>query len=209
MMRRAYLPLLLLAFGCAHAAVGDIYAYTDADGVTHFTNMPDDRRYTLLIHAAPLPSPTRTPSTVNSASWLAKSARYDSLIDEAASAQSVQSALVRAVIVIESGFNPYAVSNKGAYGLMQLRVETARRYGVHNIFDPEQNISAGVHYLRDLLDRYGSNMELALAAYNAGEDAVDRYGRQIPPFRETLDYVPSVLAVYRRLQSLSATRAHS
>jgi soluble lytic murein transglycosylase-like protein len=209
MIRWAYLPILLLAFSCAHAAVGDIYAYTDADGVTHFTNMPDDRRYTLLVHAAPLPAPSRSPRLATNTSWLAKSSAYDALIDGAATAQAVQPALVRAVIVIESGFNPYAVSNKGAYGLMQLRVDTARRYGVHNIFDPAQNIEAGVHYLRDLLDRYGSNMELALAAYNAGEDAVDRYGRQIPPYRETLDYVPNVLAVYHRLQSLSALRAHS
>jgi len=86
-------------------------------------------------------------------------------------------------------------------GLMQLRPATARRYGAANAFDPEQNIRAGVHYLRDLLTRYGNNLELTLAAYNAGEDAVERYGHSIPPFAETQHYVPTVLRIYRSLLS--------
>jgi soluble lytic murein transglycosylase-like protein len=101
--------------------------------------------------------------------------------------------------VVESGFNPHAVSKKGAVGLMQLLPATARRYGVQNMNDPEQNIRAGAHYLRDLLARFDSNLELALAAYNAGEEAVERYGRHVPPFRETMSYVPSVMKVYQRL----------
>jgi soluble lytic murein transglycosylase-like protein len=82
---------------------------------------------------------------------------------------------------------------------MQLRPSTARRYGVSDAFDPEQNITAGAHYLRDLMARFGNDLELALAAYNAGEDAVERYGRSIPPFSETRQYVPNVMRVYRKL----------
>jgi soluble lytic murein transglycosylase-like protein len=132
---------------------------------------------------------------------LAKSAQFDSFIDQAARSDAVRPELVRAVIVVESAFNPNAVSNRGAVGLMQLRPATARRYGVANAFDPEQNIRGGVHYLRDLMTRYGNNLELALAAYNAGEDAVERYGYSIPPFAETRHYVPTVLRIYRSLLS--------
>jgi soluble lytic murein transglycosylase-like protein len=88
---------------------------------------------------------------------------------------------------------------------MQLLPATARRYGVKDINDPEQNIRAGTHYLSDLLTRFDSNLELALAAYNAGEEAVERYGRHIPPYAETLAYVPSVMRVYERLMGLSAS----
>jgi soluble lytic murein transglycosylase-like protein len=120
----------------------------------------------------------------------------------AAKASTIQASLVRAVIVVESGFNPRAVSKRGAIGLMQLLPATARRYGVKDIYDPEQNIRAGTRYLRDLLTRFDSNLELALAAYNAGEEAVERYGRHIPPYAETLNYVPSVMRVYQRLMGL-------
>jgi soluble lytic murein transglycosylase-like protein len=114
-------------------------------------------------------------------------------------ANTIQAALVRAVIVVESGFNPRAVSKKGAVGLMKLQPATAKRYGVKNIYDPEQNIRAGAHYSSELLTRFDSNLELALAAYNAGDQAVERYGRHVPPFRETMSYVPSVMRVYQRL----------
>ena len=124
---------------------------------------------------------------------------YDGVIVGAARDATIQAQLVRAVIVVESGFNPRAVSKKGAAGLMQLAPATAKRYGVKNIYDPGENVRAGAHYLSDLLVRYHSNLELALAAYNAGEDAVERYGHRVPPFRETLAYVPSVMKVYQRL----------
>jgi len=138
---------------------------------------------------------------LSAAQLLAESSKYDALIDGAARALTVQPALVRAVIVVESGFNPRAVSRRGAVGLMQLMPATARRYGVTDAYDPAQNVQGGVRYLRDLLARYDSNLELALAAYNAGEDAVERYGRRIPPFPETLNYVPSVMAIYQKLLS--------
>lgn len=211
-MRPLFIGTLVVALGCAQAAKADIYAYTDQAGITHFSNVPNDDRYQLLIaspvdDAAAAASPHR--SARSATEWLAKSAQYDALIDGAARADTVQAALVRAVIVVESGFNPKAVSKKGAVGLMQLQPATARRYGVKNMFDPDQNVRAGVHYLRDLLARYGSNIELALAAYNAGEDAVERYGRQIPPFPETLNYVPSVMAVYQKLLAIGAVKHSS
>ena len=178
----------------AHA---DIFAFTDSSGVTHFSNVPSDSRFKLLL-AAP-PDPAAAPAQGPSVDWLARSAQYEQAITGAAKANTIQAALVRAVIVVESGFNPHAVSKRGAVGLMQLLPATARRYGVQNIYDPEQNIRAGAHYLSDLLARFDSNLELALAAYNAGEEAVERYGRHVPPFRETLSYVPSVMRVYQRL----------
>jgi soluble lytic murein transglycosylase-like protein len=178
----------------AHA---DVYSFTDEHGVSHFSNVPSDSRYQLLLAT---PAEQTTPvAKVPAVDWLARSAQYDGVIKGAAKAATIQAALLRAVIVVESGFNPRAVSKKGAIGLMQLLPATARRYGVKNIYDPEQNVRAGARYLSDLLARFDSNVELALAAYNAGEEAVERYGRRIPPYRETLSYVPNVLRVYQRL----------
>ena len=183
----------LLAAGGGGLAYADIYSFVDSSGVTHFTNVPVDGRYRLLLSSPPEERAERPEG------WLAKSAEFDPYIERAARSQSVHPELVRAVIVVESAFNPHAVSKRGAVGLMQLRPATARRYGVADAFDPEQNIAAGVHYLRDLLTRYGNNLELTLAAYNAGEDAVERYGHSIPPFAETQHYVPTVLRIYRSL----------
>ncbi|HET6198646.1 MAG TPA: lytic transglycosylase domain-containing protein, partial [Acetobacteraceae bacterium] len=104
----------------------------------------------------------------------------------------VRPALVRAVMQVESGFNPYARSPKGAMGLMQLMPATAKQYGVRNAFNPADNVRAGVAYLRELLDRYQNNEELALAAYNAGPGAVDKHGQSVPPYRETRSYVAQV-----------------
>jgi len=189
--------MVFLAATVPGLASADVYSYTDDNGVAHFSNVPADGRYQLLI-ASPV-DPATAPAKDRSGDWLARSAQYDGVINGAAKAATIQAALVRAVIVVESGFNPRAVSKKGAVGLMQLQPATAKRYGVKNIYDPEQNVRAGAHYLSDLLARFDSNLELALAAYNAGEEAVERYGRHIPPYRETLAYVPSVMRVYRRL----------
>jgi soluble lytic murein transglycosylase-like protein len=189
--------LLAMAAAAPGLAWADVYSFTDATGIAHFSNVPIDSRYQLLIT-----SPSDGVAAVvkdHAVDWLARSAQFDGLIRGAAKEATIQAALVRAVIVVESGFNPRAVSKKGAIGLMQLQPATAKRYGVKNIYDPEQNVRAGAHYLSDLLARFDSNLELALAAYNAGEEAVERYGRHVPPFRETLNYVPSVMRVYQRL----------
>jgi len=121
-----------------------------------------------------------------------RSTTYDSIIDEHATQHGVRSDLVRAVIQAESAFNPTARSVKGAMGLMQLMPATAVAYGVSNAYDPAENIRAGVAYLRGLLDRYSQNEELALAAYNAGPTAVEKYGRTVPPYRETKNYVAKI-----------------
>jgi soluble lytic murein transglycosylase-like protein len=196
-MRPALLiPCALVLFAAgAEAARADIYSFVDSAGVTHFTNVPVDGRYRLLLATPPAERKARPEN------WLAKSSEFDRLIERAAHSHAVRPELVRAVILVESAFNPHAVSNRGAVGLMQLLPSTARRYGVADAFDPEQNVMAGVHYLRDLLTRYGNNLELTLAAYNAGEDAVERYGNSIPPFAETRHYVPTVLRIYRSLIS--------
>jgi soluble lytic murein transglycosylase-like protein len=122
--------------------------------------------------------------------------RYASQIQAAAMANNVEAALIRAVISVESGYNPSAKSKKGAVGLMQLMPATAKRYKVKNRRDPEQNIHGGARYLRDLLRMFDNSLHLTLAAYNAGEHAVMKYGNRIPPYRETLAYVPKVMKFY-------------
>jgi len=131
--------------------------------------------------------------------WLAKQRNrrspYDTIIDRHAVAFGVDPVLVRAVIQVESDFDPLCVSNKGARGLMQLMPETARRYGVRSIFDPEENIRGGVRYLGDLLGMFNNDLPRALAGYNAGEGAVLKYAG-IPPYTETATYVKRALTVY-------------
>ena len=131
--------------------------------------------------------------------WLAKQrnrrSAYDSFIDRYANEFGVDPVLVRAVIQVESDFNPNCVSNKGARGLMQLMPETARRYGVTKVHDPEDNIRGGVKYLSELLSMFANDVPRALAAYNAGEGAVNRYAG-IPPYDETMTYVRRALTVY-------------
>jgi soluble lytic murein transglycosylase-like protein len=117
---------------------------------------------------------------------------YDDVIAEHARRNNVRAELVRAVVQVESAFNPRAISRVGAMGLMQLMPATAREFGVLNAFDPVENIRGGVAYLRQLLDRYSNNEELALAAYNAGPGAVDKHNQTVPPYRETRNYVKQI-----------------
>jgi soluble lytic murein transglycosylase-like protein len=121
----------------------------------------------------------------------------EALVREAAERHNVDPALVRAVIETESNWNPSAVSRKGAGGLMQLIPTTAQRFGANDVFNPKQNVDAGVHYLKTLLERYNGNLDLALAAYNAGEGAVDR-AHGVPSYRETRNYVQKVQDAYFR-----------
>lgn len=124
--------------------------------------------------------------------------KYSSLISDAAYKHGVEEKLVHAVIQTESAYNPSAVSRTGAVGLMQLMPDTARRYGVTNRTDPVQNVNGGTKYLKDLLDMFNYNLSLAVAAYNAGENAVIRHNNSIPPYRETQNYVRQVLSLYQR-----------
>jgi soluble lytic murein transglycosylase-like protein len=180
-----------------------IYTYVDADGVKHFTDMPDNNRYRLLV----LSPNDRTESGERySATLLARAAQYDAIIEGAAVAAALEPNLLRAVIVVESGFNSRALSKRGAVGLMQLMPATASRFGVSNLYDPRDNIHAGASYLRFLMNRFGRDVKLVLAAYNAGEDAVARNGGRIPPYAETMAYVPKVLKVYRMLADQPAQR---
>jgi soluble lytic murein transglycosylase-like protein len=139
-----------------------------------------------------VPVPETAPEAPDRSAWLLSST-YAEIIDRAAAEHGVNPRLVRAVIAVESAYRANAISRKGAKGLMQLMPETAQRYAVRNPFDPESNIVAGIQHLRALLDRYDV-VPLALAAYNAGEAAVERFGG-IPPYPETQDYVRRVLAL--------------
>src|SRR5215472_5898707 len=182
-----------------------IYRYVDADGVAHFTDKPDSRRYQLFDLRGLTHSGDRYDSGL-----LARATQYDAIIEAEAKSAGVEPNLLRAVIVVESGFNSHAVSKRGAVGLMQLMPDTAARFGVSDRYDPQQNVRAGALYLGFLINRFRQNVRLALAAFNAGEDAVDRNAGQIPPFSETLEYVPKVMRVYRALteDSKSHTRAN-
>jgi soluble lytic murein transglycosylase-like protein len=195
MLRLALLIATLFAASIA-AANPKIYTYMDAQGLRHYTDVPDNNRYRLLV----LSPQDRTASGDRyDMRLLAKASQYDSIIEHAALSAAVESNLLRAVIVVESGFNSHAVSKRGAVGLMQLMPATASRFGVSNPYDAQQNVHAGARYLKFLIDRFGHDIRLALAAYNAGEEAVARNGGQIPPFSETMAYVPRVLKIYKLL----------
>ncbi|MGE0593506.1 MAG: lytic transglycosylase domain-containing protein [Vicinamibacterales bacterium] len=179
--------LVLLVAGAAPAHA-QIYAWRDASG----TLVLSDRKLDETATAYAVPEAPAFASTRPVTGGPGVHERFEPYVLKHAERHALRPALVRAVIQVESGYNPRAVSPKGAIGLMQLMPATARELGVRNPFDPEQNIAGGTAYLRMLLDRYQGSEELALAAYNAGAGAVDRYGRQIPPYRETRDYVRKV-----------------
>jgi soluble lytic murein transglycosylase-like protein len=189
----ALLSASLLPLAALSVARAEVFVFTDENGVSHYSNVPVDARFKRVDEIKDDLAPERP------ASLLHRTDRYTDLIEGVARADGLQPALVRAVLLVESGGDPKAISQKGASGLMQLMPSTAKRYGVSDVFDPEQNIRAGSHYLRDLASRYGNDLKLMLAAYNAGPAAVDQSGRVIPPIKETLDYVPRVLQIYNQL----------
>jgi soluble lytic murein transglycosylase-like protein len=199
MLRLAFFITTLLAASSV-AANAKIYTYLDAQGLRHYTDVPDNKRYRLLVL-----SPQDRTASGDRYDWqlLAKASQYDSIIEHAAVSAAVEPNLLRAVIVVESGFNSHAVSKRGAVGLMQLMPATANRFGVSNPYDARQNVHGGARYLKFLIDRFGHDIRLALAAYNAGEDAVNRNGGQVPPFSETMAYVPRVLKIYKMLSEQS------
>ncbi len=196
-----FAAVVALMLGAA-PAMADIYSFKDERGVVHFTNMPNgDKRYKLVRKEDGTPSATRQAVAQLFMPARADILRFSNLIETASKTHGVDAALVHAVITAESGYNPAALSKAGARGLMQLMPDTAARYGVRNIHDPAENINGGVRYLRDLITMFNGNLELAVAAYNAGENAVIRYGNKIPPYAETVHYVPKVLGFYRKFQS--------
>ncbi len=188
----------------AGPAFADIFSFKDEKGVVHFTNIAGlDSRYKLIRKESTGPSNGNVaPAQVFMPSQ-ADIERYSNIIKTASKAYGVEASLVHAVISAESAYNQNAVSRTGAMGLMQLMPDTARRYGVQNMMDPTENIHGGVRYLRDLLAMFKGRVDLAIAAYNAGENAVIRAGHKIPPYAETRHYVPKVLGFYRNFQSRS------
>jgi soluble lytic murein transglycosylase-like protein len=173
----------------APASAQQLYAWHDSTGQIVISNLrqadgsPPQKTYA-VSNSSSIRTTRYVPRT--------RSEMYDSLIEEHASINGVRADLVRAVVQVESAFNTYARSSKGALGLMQLMPATLRDYGVTNPFNPVENIRAGVAYLRALLDRYQNDETLALAAYNAGPHAVDHHGQSVPPYRETKNYVKQV-----------------
>jgi len=191
---------VLLALGWAATAQAQIYSWRDANGTLVLSNRrpaAGGEMKTFEVPKAPAVRATRyvAANRINV---------YDDLIDEHSRLQGVRPDLVRAVMQVESGFNPYARSPKGALGLMQLMPGTIHHFGVRNPFDPTENVRAGVAYLRELLDRYENDEELALAAYNAGPGAVDKHGRSIPPYRETKNYVWKINAMASARRPIAA-----
>ena len=170
----------------AGPARADIYRYTDENGVMHITNLPTSPNYKLWIKERRVIIKAGIDMT-----------KYGPLIQKASDKYKVDYSLVKAVIKAESNFNHKAVSPKGAQGLMQLMPKTASTLQVKDSFEPESNIEGGVKYLRYLMNIYNGHLPLALAAYNAGEKAVARYGG-IPPYAETQGYVRRVMALYKQ-----------
>ena len=188
------LVIFFCLFFMVSSSSAGIYRYVDENGVIHFTNCPRDPKFKLYIRESREDVGDENGSS--SASYVKDSNQYDSLITEFSRKYQVEFALIKAIIRAESGFNPLAVSKKGAKGLMQLMPETAQRVNVSNIFNPKENIEGGVRHFKYLLSLFNDDLRLSLAAYNAGENVVAEL-RSIPPYRETVDYVKKVLSYYQ------------
>ncbi len=169
-------------------AVADIYRYIDENGVMHFTNAPNSSKFKLFMKER-----QRFISNLDNK-------KYDPIIAEAATRFDLEAPLLKAVIKAESDFDPNAVSNKGAKGLMQIMPQNFPMLNVSNPFDPHQSINAGARYLREMLDRYDGKLGLTLAAYNAGPGAVDRHNG-VPPYQETEEYIERVMRYYHRYKN--------
>ncbi|ODV40567.1 lytic transglycosylase [Cupriavidus sp. UYMMa02A] len=207
---------MVAGLACAPAVHAELYGFVDDDGVAHFADRKLDARYKLFMKEGGSFDTSREAGAAAVDLEQHKLYRYvvnhpniakvEPMIRQIAGKQDVDPALVKAVMAVESGFNPSAVSPKGAIGLMQVIPDTGARFGVsadarrsveEKLADPRINISAGVRYLRWLMELFPDNLELVLAAYNAGEGAVQRYNNRIPPYPETQQYVSTVLQFYR------------
>jgi hypothetical protein len=185
---KSALASFLIIFSTAFIASADIYKYVDNEGVLHLTNVPSipKAKYVLVLKEKRILF--QPDIDVN---------RYDEIIKRAAEKFKIDSALIKAIIKAESNFDHQAISRVGAQGLMQLMPATASALQVEDAFHPENNIEGGVRYLRYLLNNYRGNLTLTLAAYNAGEGAVAKYNRNVPPYRETQNYIKRVLNYYK------------
>ena len=188
------LLVLSLVFWAVPSDAG-IYKYEDERGVIHFTNCPRDPQFKLYIRDSK--EDPSLPGSRSATPYIIKdTTNYDALITEFCQKYQVDFALIKAIIRAESGFNPIAVSRKGARGLMQLMPETASRVNVSNPFNPRENVEGGVRHFKYLLSLFNNDLKLSLAAYNAGENLVSQLG-VIPPYRETIEYVQRVLDFYQ------------
>jgi len=214
MIRRAKLTFMIaafLSFTCQYA-LADIYQYTDKDGTIHFSNVgTGPAKKAKRVRSEPAGEQQASPASSSRTKAMAAQAKLDAPADyydaihNACSRHGVDPALVHAIVKVESDYNPYALSRKGAMGLMQLMPQTAIDMQVQNIFNPHENVDGGVRYLRSLIDRYEGNLTLALAAYNAGETAVKKWGT-VPPFAETKSYVERILKLYNGTGVIRAPR---
>jgi len=184
--------LFLILFSLTEPASAGIYRYEDQNGVVHFTNCPRDPKFKLYLRE----KEDKDDKSPLYTSYVKDSKQFDPLIQEFCNKYEVDFALIKAMIHVESGFNPHAVSRKGAKGLMQLMPDTANRMNVSNVFNPRENIEGGTRYFKYLLSLFNNDLRLSLAAYNAGENLISEI-RTIPPYRETVDYVRRVLGFYQ------------
>lgn len=182
--------LLIIALLIPFTSQADIYKFVDRNGYVYYSDKAKTSKYKLIIRSKRKSSSFKR--------FRANRKKFFPFIETAAKKHNIDPDLLDAVIRVESAYNPDAVSKKGAVGLMQLMPATADRYGVKNRNNPAENINGGADYLSDLLKLFKSDIKLALAAYNAGEQAVKKYGNQIPPYRETQNYVAKVMNYYRR-----------
>ena len=193
------IAVILLALFLSGEVRADIYKFTDNDGRVYYTDEPRHSLYTRIIKtkAYRYQNTNQFTGKVHAYSGANKK-RFAELIEQAAYRYQVDAKLVHAVIQTESAYNSNAHSPAGAVGLMQLMPGTARRFGVTDRNDPDQNVDGGTRYLKHLINMFNPNLDLAVAAYNAGENAVIRYNNSIPPYRETQNYVKQVLALYNQ-----------
>ena len=188
--------LIIIAAGLsAGNSFGEaLYSYFDDNGVQVLTNIPPVGHVRNLKVTGSIPNASSS-SSPSANSTKPKTQAYDPIIEKYATDYQLDPSLIRSIIAAESGFNAKAVSPKGARGLMQLMPATAARLGVKDSFDPEENIRGGMRHFRSLMDSFGNNIALSLAAYNAGENLVQRLGR-VPDYKETREYVESITRRY-------------
>ena len=203
---KTVLPLLatLLVLPWQASVRAETFVYQEKDGTRWITDRPLNPLEFEFIDKYGRPTATRSCKGVTDSILERRASYYMPTVKHLALEQQVQPELIKAVITVESCFDARAVSRAGAHGLMQLMPSTARNYGVHNRFDPDQNLRAGIKHLRDLLDQYRDNLQLALAAYNAGAHNVKKY-RGVPPFPETKNYVAKVMDYFERYKQQSGS----